>query len=289
MASPKKSQPAAPRRFRDKWPFITWYAPRECYVVDTRVGGQGVGGKRHFCKTLAEAENIATAAANLRDAHGTASYHNDELAQYGLTIQDAVTAQLKLLRAARAPKPLQEALEEFRESKLKEGLRPNSLKAVIWEITRVVNELGPATSVGDLTIAMLENYLGTSQTPGTFNTRRKHLVTFLNFALKRGWIEKNHALNIGLRIERYEDRPRRVRRYPTRGTPPPQLAGHRPRTQHDLHQAAQIFSVKVAGDFSEGVRVCGFRFFGLGEGEVGFASFPGFGDFGEDARDESQE
>jgi len=57
---------------------------------------------------------------------------------------------------------------------------------------------------------------------------------------------------------------------------------------HNL-RAAQIFSVKVAGDFSEGGWVCGFRFFGLGEGEVGFASFPGFGDFGEDARDESQE
>jgi integrase len=204
MASPKKTQPAAPRRFRDKWPFITWYAPRECYVVDTRVGGQGVGGKRHFCKTLAEAENIATAAANLRDAHGTASYHNDELAQYGLTIQDAVTAQLKLLRAARAPKPLQEALEEFRESKLREGLRANSLKAVLWEITRFVDETGPGIPVAEISIAQLEAYLKSSLTPGTFNTRRKHLVTFLNFALKRGWIEKNHALNISLRIERYE-------------------------------------------------------------------------------------
>jgi hypothetical protein len=51
----------------------------------------------------------------------------------------------------------------------------------------------------------------------------------------------------------------------------------------------KFFSVKVAGGFSEGGRVCGFRFLGLGEGEVGFANFPGFGDFGEDARDESQE
>ena len=50
-----------------------------------------------------------------------------------------------------------------------------------------------------------------------------------------------------------------------------------------------FFSVKVAGGFPKGGRVCGFRFFGLSEGEVGFASFPGFGDFGEDARDESQE
>ena len=41
------------------------------------------------------------------------------------------------------------------------------------------------------------------------------------------------------------------------------------------------------------LKVAGFMAFvffgGLGEGEVGFASFPGFGDFGEDARDESQE
>ena len=51
----------------------------------------------------------------------------------------------------------------------------------------------------------------------------------------------------------------------------------------------KFFSVKVAGDFSEGGWLCGFRFFGLGEGEIGFASFPGFGDFGEDARDESQQ
>jgi hypothetical protein len=64
---------------------------------------------------------------------------------------------------------------------------------------------------------------------------------------------------------------------------------------HDLRKLnkpiwrRKFFSVKVAGDFPEGGRVCGFRFFGLGEGEVGFASFPGFGDFGEDARDESQQ
>ena len=58
---------------------------------------------------------------------------------------------------------------------------------------------------------------------------------------------------------------------------------------HITHRRRKFFSVKVAGGFSEGGRVCGFRFFGLGEGEVGFASFPGFGDFGEDARDESQE
>lgn len=48
----------------------------------------------------------------------------------------------------------------------------------------------------------------------------------------------------------------------------------------------KFFSVKVAGVFSEGGDV------GLGclvEGEVGFASFPGFGDFDEDARYESQE
>ena len=58
---------------------------------------------------------------------------------------------------------------------------------------------------------------------------------------------------------------------------------------HAIWGRRKFFSVKVAGDFSEGGWVCGFRFFGLGEGEVGFASFPGFGDFGEDARDESQE
>ena len=67
-----------------------------------------------------------------------------------------------------------------------------------------------------------------------------------------------------------------------------------PQSDDNLHilqiqPATQLFSVKVAGDFSEGGWLCGYRFLGLGEGEVGFASFPGFGDFGEDARDESQE
>ena len=64
--------------------------------------------------------------------------------------------------------------------------------------------------------------------------------------------------------------------------------GRRSRAANSIRRR-KFFSVKVAGGFSEGGRVCGFRFFGLGEGEVGFASFPGFGDFGEDARDESQE
>ena len=222
-------RPSTPKRkFRDIWPFITLEERSGRYIVDTRVGGAGAGGRRHYCQTLAEAEKIAIEAAAQREAQGTASYHSqelaelgisiqeaisnqvrlvrqsEELAEHGLTIQDLVANHLRLLRAARAPKPLEEALEEFSESKLKEGLRANSLKAVIWEITRAVKELGPKTSVGDLTLERLESYLGTSLTPGTFNTRRKHLVTFLNFALKRGWIEKNHALNISLRIERYE-------------------------------------------------------------------------------------
>ena len=216
------------RKFRDIWPFITLEERSGRYIVDTRVGGAGAGGRRHYCQTLAEAETIAIDAAAQRALQGTGSYHSqeladlgisiqeaisnqlrlvrqsEELAEHGLTVQDLVNNQLRLLRKARTPKLLSDALVEFREFKLKEGLRANSLKAVIWEITRAVKELGPKTSICELSIPTLESYLGSSLTPGTFNTRRKHLVTFLNFALKRGWVEKNHALNINLRIERYE-------------------------------------------------------------------------------------
>ncbi len=123
----------------------------------------------------------------------------------GISVQRAVLNQIKLLQAAERPrKVLSEVLEEFREAKAAEGLRPNSLKAVLWEITRFVDETGPGTPVAEISIGQLEAYLRSSLTPGTFNTRRKHLATFLNFALKRGWIEKNHALNISLRIKRYE-------------------------------------------------------------------------------------
>jgi integrase len=216
------------RKFRDIWPFITLEERSGRYIVDTRVGGAGAGGRRHYCHTLAEAETIAIDAAAQRALQGTGSYHSqeladlgisiqeaisnqlrlvrqsEELAEHGLTVQDLVNNQLRLLRTARTPKLLSDALVEFREFKLKEGLRANSLKAVIWEVTRAVKELGPKTSICELSIPTLESYLGSSLTPGTFNTRRKHLVTFLNFALKRGWVEKNHVLNINLRIERYE-------------------------------------------------------------------------------------
>ena len=222
-------RPSTPKRkFRDIWPFITLEERSGRYIVDTRVGGAGAGGRRQYCQTLAEAEKIAIEAAAQRELQGTGSYHSqeladlgisiqeaisnqlrlvrqsEELAEHGLTIQDLVANHLRLLRTARTPKLLRNALEEFREFKLKEGLRANSLKAVIWEITRAVKEIGPKTSISDLTIPTLESYLGSSLTPGTFNTRRKHLVTFLNFALKRGWVEKNHALSISLRIERHE-------------------------------------------------------------------------------------
>jgi hypothetical protein len=75
--------------------------------------GQGIGGKRHFCEPLAEPDNIATTAANLRDAHDTALYNNDALGQYGLTLQDAGTAPVQLRRAARAPESLEAAPEEL--------------------------------------------------------------------------------------------------------------------------------------------------------------------------------
>ena len=174
-------------------------------MVDTRIGTDGKAGKRYFCHTIEEAENIAKIAAAERETQGTSIHYNEKLASYGISVQQAVLNQLKLLQEAERPrKVLREVLEEFREAKAAEGLRPNSLKAVLWEVTRFVDETGPGIPVAEISIAQLEAYLKSSQTPGTFNTRRKHLVTFLNFALKRGWIEKNHALNIGLRIERYE-------------------------------------------------------------------------------------
>ena len=53
--------------------------------------------------------------------------------------------------------------------------------------------------------------------------------------------------------------------------------------------AAQISSVKVAAVFSEAAVCVALSFFLLVGGEVGLASFPSFGDFYSDARDETQE
>jgi integrase len=174
-------------------------------MVDTRIGTDGKAGKRYFCSTIEEAENIAKIAAAERGTQGTSIHYHEKLASYGISVQQAVLNQLKLLQAAEQPrKALSEVLAEFRDAKAAEGLRPNSFKAVIWETSRFVESSGGSTPVSDISLAQLEHYLKSSLTPGTFNTRRKHLVTFLNFALKRGWVEKNHALNISLRIERYE-------------------------------------------------------------------------------------
>ncbi len=207
MAAPKKNSPRTPRRtiIRDVWPFIKWAPKEQRYMVDTRIGTDGKAGKRYFCSTIEEAENIAKIAAAERGTQGTSIHYHEKLASYGISVQQAVLNQLKLLQAAEQPrKALSEVLAEFRDAKAAEGLRPNSFKAVIWEMSRFVESSGGSTPVSDISLAQLEHYLKSSLTPGTFNTRRKHLVTFLNFALKRGWVEKNHALNINLRIERYE-------------------------------------------------------------------------------------
>ncbi len=223
-----KSLSTPKRKCRDIRPSITLEERSSRYTVDTRVGGAGAGGRRHYCQTLAEAKTIAIDAATQRALQGTSSYHShkladlgisiqkaisnqlrlvrqsEELAEHGLTVQDLVNNQLRLLRTARTPKLLSDAMVEFREFKLRKALRANALKSVIWEIARAVKEIGPKTSICELSIPTLESYRGSNLTPGAFNTRRKHLVTFLNFALRRGWVQKNHALNLNLRIERYE-------------------------------------------------------------------------------------
>ena len=173
---------------RDSWPFVRYVSTHGRYQVDTRTAGGG--GSRKWYETQEQALEAARVAAEQKKEFGAASYRNDELAEFGWTVADAIRFSLEHLRAKNASRLITDAVQELLVSLRQKKRSPDYVSTVGYALNQFANAF-PRLSMADVTKPMIEDYLGKASSSGTRNTWHSHLAGLFSFALKRDWIKKN--------------------------------------------------------------------------------------------------
>ena len=186
----KKASHFAPIRL--DFPTVTWRADKDRYMVDAR----SKGGARHYradrSDALALAEKLAADFEfKGRSAFSTPDVQTAKLSELGITPQEVIAQYLRQQHAT-ATKSLADAFDAFEQHKNSQGLRPRSLDSVLPEVRRFMTQIGASHPLGAITLAHINEYLMLrASSPGTHNTKRKHLCTFFNFCTAHDWIAKN--------------------------------------------------------------------------------------------------
>lgn len=124
---------------------------------------------------------------------GQTSFANEELAEFGKTVQNAIDFYLTHLRRQKRAIPLADAIAELLEVKRTGGKSPLYIYSVKLRLSRFETS-NPEASVADFTPKDCDEWLsGLHVAPGTQNTHRRDLQTLFSFCVKRGYLEKNPA------------------------------------------------------------------------------------------------
>ena len=187
-----KKAPQSFAQIRTEFPPITWSASKAHYIVDCRAKG----GKQHYRTNRADAFILAEKLALEFEFRGRSAFSSpeiqaDKLSALGITAQEVIAQYLRQQHAD-ATKSLAEAFEAFAAHKNAQGLRPRALNSVLPEVSHFIQSVGPKTPLGSIHLAQANEYLMLrASSPGTHNTKRKHLCTFFNFCVAHDWISKN--------------------------------------------------------------------------------------------------
>jgi integrase len=179
-------------RIRFEFPPVKWLTDTNRYVIDAR----SKGGGRHYRTDRAEALALAEKLAADFEFKGRSAFSNpdiqtEKLSELGITAQEVIAEYLRQ-QHAKSTKSIAEAFDAFERHKSAQGLRHRSLKSVLPEIRRFMIQVGSGQSLGSITLAHISEYLMLqASSPGTHNTKRKHLCTFFNFCVAHDWIIKN--------------------------------------------------------------------------------------------------
>lgn len=187
-----KKKLLTPASIRLDFPPVTWREDENRYMVDARAKG----GPRQYRTDRSEALALAQKLAAEFEFKGRSAFSNPDiqtakLSELGVSAQEIIAQYLRQ-QHVNATKTLQEAFGYFVTHKGAQGLRPSALKSVLPEVARFINASGPETPLGSIGLANINAYLlRTAASPGTHNTKRKHLCTFFNFCKAHDWISKN--------------------------------------------------------------------------------------------------
>jgi integrase len=182
---------------RHDFPPVTWRADKNRFMIDARAKG----GPRQYRTDRAEALALAEKLAAEFDSKGRSAFaatqtQAEALKNLGLTSNEAIALFLQ----AHAPKsgttPLGDAFDQFKAHKLQEGLSAITLSTMLPQVERFVAALGRHTTIGSITLDQLLVFLAAASNPSTFNTRRKHLVSFFSDCQRHKLIAENPALLI---------------------------------------------------------------------------------------------
>ena len=172
------------KRKGEKWPFIRWAEKERAWKVDARTKD---GGQRRFFDNKDEATGWADKQRIRRQNEGDRSFDDSELAQFGLSVADAIKFTLDHYRRQAASVPLESAMNELIAAKKGAGRSQrycNDLRLRLGRLCAVFEN----KTIAEISTANLESFLaGLNVAPETRNTFRRDIRTLWSFAEKRGW------------------------------------------------------------------------------------------------------
>jgi hypothetical protein len=179
------------------FPPVTWRADKNRFMIDARAKG----GPRQYRTDRAEALALAEQLAAELDSRGRSAFaatqtQAEALKNLGLTSNEAVALFLQAHARKSGTTPLGDAFDQFKAHKLQEGLSAITLSTMLPQVERFVAALGRHTTIGSITLDQLLVFLAAASNPSTFNTRRKHLVSFFSDCHRHKLIAENPALLI---------------------------------------------------------------------------------------------
>jgi integrase len=177
---------------RGTWPKISIVVKNKTptVMVDARIAGKGA---RRFFHTKREAEGWAQIQRVRRQNHGDRAFDDKELAQFGLTVADAIKFTLDHYRRQAASAPVDEVIRQLLESKKAAG-RAKSYLYLLTLNLRKVSEHFNGRMISTITTSDIERFLaGLSVAPETWNTIRRDCVTLWSYAIKAGFVQENVA------------------------------------------------------------------------------------------------
>ncbi len=177
------------KKTQQVWPYVKW-SERDGWVVDARTK---TGGHRKYFEKKAHAETYAQNCRTQRDGQGVAAFGSAELAEFGKTVQDAITFYLAHLRRQEKSIPLETAIAELVQIRRSSGKSPRYCHDLELRLGRL-SKAFPKRSVATFSAKDLDAWLaGLHVAPGTRNTFRRDLRTLFSFCEKRGYCAVNEA------------------------------------------------------------------------------------------------
>jgi integrase len=196
MSTPKREA----KEEKGDWPFITYHPDRKRpWLVDARVKSGGKEGSRKFFETKRDAETFAAQCRIKKKNQGTSAFDDAELAEFGWTIDQAKRFALAHLRAMKKSVTIEKAAADLVEARKGAGRNEEYCDGLEARLKKFRESFPGETKVSQIDSEQIDRWLaGLACAPATRNTFRRDVCTLFSFCEKRGWVQKNPAMQTEL-------------------------------------------------------------------------------------------